>query len=256
MTDLTREDFRVFDNGVPRIVEHLWVDTDQPLALAVLLDVSQSQRAQFAEHSQTAAALLRRILRSGDTAFIVSIDEDIRLLPNVDAVSGPILGDPCPKQASNLPGGRSTSVCGGSPIWNAVYDTARLKLRALTGAKAILILTDGFDTGSTHTLSQAIDETQRADASVYAIEYPGALGTRYAPDLYRLAGATAGAWFSSPAGNYDSIVSRLETDLRRRYVLGFRPEKLTFNKPRHDLRIEVIRPDLTVRAKRAYFQTQ
>jgi hypothetical protein len=31
VTDLTRDDFRIFDNDTPRIVEHLWFDTDQPL---------------------------------------------------------------------------------------------------------------------------------------------------------------------------------------------------------------------------------
>jgi hypothetical protein len=243
---------------------------------------------------------MRRILRAGDRSFVIAIDEDIREWRDPTSSSGPIFGDPCPKQASNAPGVRPTSICGGSPIWNAVYDTARLKLRPLTGNKAILILTDGFDTGSTHTLAQTIDEAQRADAAVYdtarlklrpltgnkaililtdgfdtgsthtlaqtideaqradaavyAIEYPGALGSRYAPNLYRLAAATAGTSFQPPEGNYDAIVSRLETDLRRRYVLGFRPEKLTFNKPRHDIRVEVTRPNLTVRARKAYFQ--
>jgi hypothetical protein len=120
----------------------------------------------------------------------------------------------------------------------------QLKLRPLTDAKAILILTDGFDTGSTHTLAQTIDEAQRADTAVYAIEYPGALGNRYAPDLYRLVAATAGTWFSPPAGNR-----------RDRLPAASRPpQKLTFNQPRHNLRIEVTRPELTVRAKKRYFQ--
>jgi VWFA-related protein len=254
VTDLTRDDFRIFDNDTPRIVEHLWFDTDQPLTLAVVVDASPSQTRQFEEHRRTAAELMRRILRAGDRSFVIAIDEDIREWRDPTSSSGPIFGDPCPKQASNAPGVRPTSICGGSPIWNAVYDTARLKLRPLTGNKAILILTDGFDTGSTHTLAQTIDEAQRADAAVYAIEYPGALGSRYAPNLYRLAAATAGTSFQPPEGNYDAIVSRLETDLRRRYVLGFRPEKLTFNKPRHDIRVEVTRPNLTVRARKAYFQ--
>jgi VWFA-related protein len=253
VADLTREDFRVFDNGVPRIVEHLWTD-EQPLTLAVLLDASQSQRDQLEEHRRTAGDLLRRILRLGDHAFIVAIDEDIRLWDDLDAGSGPVLGEPCPKQASNGPGVPPISICGSSPLWNAVYETARLKLApAAASAKAILMLTDGFDTGSTHRLLQAIEQVQRADAAVYAIQYPGALGGRYAPDLYRLAGATAGTWFAPPKGNYDPIVSRLETDLRRRYVLGFRPEKLSFNKSRHELRIEVGRPGLTVRARKTYF---
>jgi hypothetical protein len=67
-------------------------------------------------------------------------------------------------------------VCGSSPLWNAVYDAARLKLRPLTGNKALLILTDGFDSGSARTWRQAADEAHKADTTVYAIQYPSPTG--------------------------------------------------------------------------------
>ena len=50
---------------------------------------------------------------------------------------------------------------------------------------------------------------------------------RYHPlraQLYRLVAETAGTWFTAPSGDLGPIVARLETDLRRRYVIGFRPE--------------------------------
>jgi hypothetical protein len=46
----------------------------------------------------------------------------------------------------------------------------------------------------------------------------------------------------------------LESDLRRRYVVGFRPERVTFGKLRHEVRIEVTRPNLSVRARKIYFE--
>jgi VWFA-related protein len=239
VTGLAREDFRVFDNDVPRIVEHLWVDSE-PLTLAVLIDASVSQQDQFDEHLRTARDLMQRILRPGDRSIIVSVDEQVQEWPDLNTHSGPLLGDPCPVRA-----------CGGSPLWNAVYDTARLKLRSLPGGKAILLLTDGFDTGSPHTFNAAAAEAQRAGAAVYSVHYPGALGGRYAPELFRLVADTGGATFSP--GNLDQLVSRMETDLRHRYVLGFRPEKLS-RKQRHELRVEVTNPALTVRARKAYFE--
>jgi VWFA-related protein len=264
--DLTRDEFRVFDNGVGRKLENLWLDTDLPLTLGVIIDGSESQQAQLAEHRETASALLQRILRPGDRGFVVSVDEDVRLWVDLTTTAadvgkqmtrsrGDLFGQPCPKRESNVPGIRPTSVCGASPLWNAVYDAARLKLRPLTGNKALLILTDGFDSGSTHDLKDAIDEAQRADTSVYAIQYPGSFGGRYAPALYRLLGETSGTWFRPPRGEYGPIVSRLETDLRRRYVLGFRPERMSFGKVRHEVRVEVTRPNLSARARKTYFQT-
>src|SRR5882724_5062242 len=95
--DLRRDEFRVFDNDVRRTVENLWVDTDVPLTLAVLIDVSASQIERQAEHRQTALAVLERILSPGDSAFIVSINEEVRLWKNQMTQRGELLGEPCSK---------------------------------------------------------------------------------------------------------------------------------------------------------------
>jgi hypothetical protein len=88
---------------------------------------------------------------------------------------------------------------------------------------------------------------------VYAIQYLSGFGGKFAPDLYRLVAEAGGASFNAPHGEFGPIVSRLETDLRRRYVLGFRPERLS-GKIRHDVRVEVTRPNMSVRARKAYFE--
>jgi len=245
--NLNREDFRVFDNDVPRIVSYFSRDDDHPLTLGILIDDSDSQSELVEEHRRTALDLLHRMLRAGDSAFAVSIGQDVRLYRDLTLTEMEPFGEPCPRR-------QGIPVCGGSPLWNAVFDSARLKLRQVKGSKALLLLTDGFDTGSVRTWSEAAAEAQKADAAVYAIQYRG-IGSSYAPQLYRLVAETAGTWFSAPSGDLSPIVARLETDLRRRYVVGFRPEKVTFGKLRHEVRIEVTRPDLTVRARKTYFES-
>ena len=249
---LSREEFRVYDNGVRRIVQNLWLDSDLPLTLGVIVDVSESQRDQLAEHRQTVLEILGKMLRAGDRAFVVSVNQEVRLWADLSAEtdelnrklqagSGTLLGDQCPARS-----------CGGSPLWNAIFETARLKMNTLAGNKALLILTDGFDTGSPHTWRQAVEEAQRAETAVYAVQYHSKFGGRYVPDLYRLVEESGGAWF--PAGDSAAIAARIEMDLRRRYVLGVQPERLS-GKLRHEVRVEVTRPDLTVRARKAYFQS-
>lgn len=263
-TDLARGDFRVYDNGARRIVENLWRDADLPLTLGIIVDASVSQREQLAEHRQTVLALLDRILRPGDRAFVVSLAEEIRVWADVAGATaeirrqmaaepGDLLGQPCARRPNSLPGAPQASECGGTPLWNAIYDTARLKLQPLAGNKALLILTDGFDTGSSHTWRQAADEAERAEVSVYAVQYQSGLGGRFAPDLYRLLEESGGTRFGPPAGEYRAIASRMESDLRRRYVLSFRPDKSS-GRLRHDIRVEVTRPGLIVRARKVYFQ--
>lgn len=251
VSGLTRDDFRVYDNGRRRIIESFWPDSDEPITLGFLIDASDSQETQVAEHRATAYEILSRLLRPGDRAFVLTVAEDIRLavdwtdslaiIHDRIAAKGSLFEEACPNYS-----------CGSSPLWNAIHEAARLKLRPLKGAKALLILTDGFDSGSTFTWKQAADEVHQADASVYAVQYRSALGGRYAPDLYRLAEEAGGTTFEASTGT-NAIVSRLQTDLRHRYVIGFRPEKSS-GQVRHEVRVEATRPDLTVRARKTYFR--
>ena len=264
VSDLTRDEFRVYDNGVRRLVQSFSFDEDLPLTFGVVIDASESQKEGIVEHTKTAGELLHRILRPGDHAFVVSVDEDVRLwIELADAAidvrrylvgsPGELFGDPCPKRAGSIPGLGPWSTCGPSPIWNAIYDAARIKLQPISGNKALLVLTDGFDTGSMRTLNQAADMVNKAGASFYAIQYQSGFGGRFAPELSELVEDTGGIRFHPPDSDYRQIVSRIETDLRHRYVLGFRPDKMS-GRGRHDVRIEVIRPDVTVRARKTYFE--
>jgi VWFA-related protein len=262
---LTRDEFAVFDNGVKRIVEHFEFETDLPLTLGVLIDASVSQSQLLMEHRQTTGELLERILRLGDRAFVISVEEDVRMWADLTGdmadirdklarnAGGSLFGQPCPKGQHSAPGTKAVSQCGSSPIWSALRDASKARMRSLQGSKALLVLTDGFDSGSSHTWREAADEALRADTTIYAIQYQSAFGRRFASDLYRIVGETGGTWFRAPGGAYGPIASRLDTDLRRRYTLGFRPERLSM-KNRHEVRIKVRRPDLTVRGRKTYFR--
>jgi VWFA-related protein len=264
VTDLTRDEFRVYDNDVRRPIQNFSFDTDLPLTLGVIIDASESQNPQLPEHRLTAADLLDRILRPGDRAFVITVDGNSRLTVDVTGASselrnhlaggsGDLLGEPCAMRQSNVPGLGPWPGCGASPLWNAIYDAARIKLQPLAGNKALLMLTDGFDSGSTHTWNQAADAVNHAEASLYAIQYRSGTGASFAPDLFRLITGTGGTRFRAPGGDYGPILSRIETDLRRRYVIGFRPERAS-GKIKHDVRIEVTRPNLAVRARKTYFR--
>jgi VWFA-related protein len=267
VNDLTRDEFRVFDNDVRRPLESVTMDSDLPLTLGIVIDSSDSQQEQVSEHRSTAAELLRRILRPGDRAFLLSVGESVRLWDDLRVAStdvanhdianqwnetpGVPFGEPCPKRG-NVPGLGPTSICGSSPLWNAIFDAGQ-KLRPINGNKALIFLTDGFDSGSTHTWNQAADAMNRADTTLYAIQYRSGFGSHLSLDLFKLVRETGGTRFNAPNGDYRQIVSRIESDLRHRYVLGFRPEKLS-GKRMHEIRIETTRSNLVVRARKSYLE--
>ena len=250
---LTRDDFQVYDNDVRRPIESFWVDNDVPLTLGVIVDASESQKELIPEHRRTAVDLLERILRPGDRAFVVSVEEKVRLWVDLTGTAAEVRRGMAGTPVELLGQACGQSVCGSTPLWDAVSDAASLKLRSLTGTKALLLLTDGFDSGSARTWQQAADAANKADAGIYAIQYPSAFGRNYAPDLYRLVADAGGPWFQAREGIDEAVVARMEADLRHRYVLGFRPERLS-GKVRHNIRVEATRPDLNVRARKTYFQ--
>lgn len=264
--DLQREELRVFDNGVERRVEDLWIDNDQPLTLGIVVDQSESQRARRTEHHNIIAAVAAKILRPTDRVFVIAVHEDIRLwaddttrpeelLQALKNSPGDLFGEPCPKHRPSGFGLKPASYCGDSPLWNAVYSAAKLKLRQATGRKALLLLTDGFDTGSNHTPNEARDEAHKADAAVYAIQYPGGFGGKFAPDLVQLVRETGGTRFQASEGDPAHIIGRLKADLDTRYLIAFRPEGLNLEKIRHEVRVQAVRPGISIRARKTYFAT-
>jgi VWFA-related protein len=250
VTDMSRDEFRVFDNGVPRPVRSLWIDTDLPLTLGVIIDTSESQQDRFSEHRKTAADLIERILRPGDRAFVISAAEQVRRWVDMTESAAEIKT----KLDGEIGDAISHACCAASAIWDSIYDAARFVLQPLKGNKALLVLTDGIDAGSAHRWNEAANAANAAGAAVYVIQYRSDFGGSLAPDLFRLIGETGGTGFAPPKGDYRTIVSRLEADMRQRYVVGFWPEKLS-GKIRHEIRVEVTRPDVTVRAPKTYLAT-
>jgi VWFA-related protein len=255
VTGLGREDFRLFDNGVLQDIRNLWLDKDLPLALGVIVDVSESQSRLIRSHRADVDQFLDRILRPRDRAFVIEVNRDVILRSEVvgsaHGVShvfsediGRPLGEPCPTL-------RGRSLCGGTALWNSVYSAVHWKLRSLQGSKALLILSDGNDTGSTHSLDQALEEAQASGAIVYAIRYPDGAAAETSDGLSRLTAETGGVLFDPHGASYAEVLSRIEADLRSRYIIGFHSSLAPTGMP-HQLKVESIRPG----ARREYFEAR
>lgn len=240
---LERDDFILLDNGEPRAIESVWFEKDLPLTLGLLVDVSDSQADWVAAHRATVEGFLRRLLRKDDRAFLLTVGSDVRLVTEPTASlpellaglqsieksgeqAGALFGEQCPKRVLGQSRPNSERIviaaCGGTALWNAVWAASRLKMRAASGRKALLILSDGIDTGSSHSLPHAAAELQRAETVAYAIQYPRK-ARRSSVGLQRLAEETGGLRFLPPEDSYEPVFARIEEDLRNQYVLGFSP---------------------------------
>ncbi len=260
--DLAREDFELLDNGEPRTIEGFWHETDLPLTIGLVIDVSGSQTEWVTAHRATVAEFLRRLLRKDDRAFLVTVGADARLVTDLTGAlpalldglraaeageqAGVPFGEPCAKVVMQA---MVISQCGGTALWNAVWASAKLKMQMVSGRKALLILSDGIDTGSTRTLSQAVAELQRAETVTYSIQYPRK-SRRSAVGLQRLAEETGGLRFLPPEGSYEGVFARIEEDLRNQYVLGFKPPD---SGGFHRIEVRTRGEDVRVRSRSGYF---
>jgi Ca-activated chloride channel family protein len=272
---LRREDFVVLEDGAPREVKYLWQEADLPLTVGLVADVSGSEYRFIEQHRQTVLQFLSQILSSNDHAFLVSVEKQQRLVTDLTnsieklqagvEVLGRreagILGDPCAGRRRRFLFTTMVFPCGGTALWNGVFFAAKLKLRPQPGRKAMLLLTDGWDTGSEHGLVDAIEACQGADTMVYSIRYAdpawGSVAARQLArgkrDLERITRETGGLCFEGESEKVPGIFNSIETALRSEYILGYTPTAARHRQDYHRITVMVARPGLTVRARDGYY---
>jgi Ca-activated chloride channel homolog len=166
----------------------------------------------------------------------------------------PMLGPPC--RNDSFP-----HTCGGTALWHGVYYAAR-QLKPLTGRKAIIILSDGMDTGSDISGSTAIEMAQSAGVVVYTIKYASpmrfmslaaTIAQAVSRGLERMAHETGGLSFPNPGRKIGGVFSAIESDLRNLYLLGFAPPADAGDGKFHKLEVNVHRAGLNVRARSGYW---
>jgi len=192
--DLTKDDFILQVDNQLQIIRYFNRDTDLPLTLGLLVDVSMSQRDALDDERNASFAFLDDTLTGPagrDKAFIVQFARQTDLLQDVTS-SKPKLqaglkqletpapdGDSSVTQVNSGPDTGNTSDSstrarrGGTTLYDALFLSSDELMSKQTGRKAVIILSDGVDSGSKETLSSSIEAAQRADTIVYAIYFKG-----------------------------------------------------------------------------------
>ncbi len=144
---------------------------------------------------------------------------------------------------------------GGTLLYDAIVQASRKVMNGQSNRKALIVLTDGVDTGSDATVEEAIEEAQKADTLVYSILFSdsGAYGFGE-PDgsgvLKRISKDTGGGYYEvSKKKGIEQIFSEIQDELRSQYSLGF-----VSNQP---VRVSEFRKlQLTVRQKGLVVETR
>src|SRR5450755_2600918 len=78
--NLTKDDFSVLEDGKPQTIKYFTRETDLPLTIGLLIDVSASQKNLLDIEKRAAHQFFSQVLRKKDEAFLISFGQESELL--------------------------------------------------------------------------------------------------------------------------------------------------------------------------------
>lgn len=264
ITTLRAEDVRVLEDGVPQQLFTFQRETDRPLALAFLIDVSRSQEYTLPEEKAAARSFIENVFQSSrDLVAIIpftglayveqEMTRDVlsvyKVLQRVEVALPAYLGSGRP--LSGIPTGPGLTAPpeeGTTAIWDAVSLTSSNVLAKTPGLRrrAIILLTDGHDTTSRLAKADAINNTLAAEAVIYVI---GIGNNKYEGvdkgALRDLAQRTGGrAFFPDKKFDLAAAFAEIEQELRTQYLIAYSSTNKRRDGSYRKITIEITNPDL------------
>jgi VWFA-related protein len=251
--NLNQSDFSILDDHKPvESILNFRRETDLPIELGLLMDVSGSVQSRFGFEKEAATGFLQHLIRPGfDRAFVVGFNRDSHLTQDFT--------DQVPLLAAGV---QRLGNGGGTALYDAIYKACREKLLHDSSdhpiRKAIVILSDGEDNQSEHTRAQAIEMAQRAEVLIYAISTDDSgLILRGDKVLEDIAAATGGrAFFPYKMKEITHSFAAIEDELRSQYAVSYKPSEFDTDGKFHSIDITALKKDLQVRARRGYYAPQ
>jgi len=261
ITTLKEEDLRLTEDGVPQKILTFQRETDRPLALAFLIDVSVSEERTLPLEKAAARSFIETVIQSSkDQAAIVpftgsafleqGLTRDVlsvyRALERVEVAMPSYLGSG--RAISGIasgPGMMATPAEGTTAIWDAVALTSSEVLGKSAGQRrrAIILLTDGQDTTSRLSRKEAISRALEAETIIYAIGI-GDEGINR-DELKAVAAATGGrAFFPKRETDLKTSFAEIEAELRSQYLIAYSSANKKRDGAYRQMQIDVINPGL------------
>jgi VWFA-related protein len=213
---LSAEDFRIFEDGNLQPIKQFAAE-DRPVTVGILIDTSGSMRTKQFE-AVTAAIAFVESSNPDDEIFVIDFNDRATLgLPSETAFSQ----NPAQLRMALL----SRKPEGKTALYDALTLAASHLAKAKWERKALLLISDGGDNNSTHSLQQAVRAVELSDAAVYSVAL-------YDPDepehnlgaLHRLAQLSGGEVFvPEQLSEIRPLCLRIAKDIRANYTLAYTP---------------------------------
>jgi len=268
IASLQKDDFTVLEDGKPQAIKYFTKETDLPLTIGLLVDVSGSQRNLIEIERSAASQFFTQVLRKKDEAFLISFGEESELLQDYTGSPRLLKEGLNQLRVSSGVGGihpgpvPTIGQARGTVLYDAIYLAANDKLRSEVGRKVIVVITDGVDQGSRLTRNQAIEAAQKADAVIYSIDYadPGAYGPFNfgggggEGELRKMSDETGGHVYKVDRKHtLDEVFRELQEEMRSQYSIGYTPTNDVKDGSYRRLDVRLANKDLKAQARKGYF---
>ena len=273
VTDLNKENFKVFDDGVQQEIASFNQPTDLPLRIGMVLDTSNSIRNRLKFEQDAATDFLFNAIRRGrDQAFLMTFDDGPQIIKGFTGDTSD-LRDTILKQRAG----------GGTSLYDAVYAASQELLNASPlppgpnpdVRRVLVVISDGDDNSSSRSRGAAVEMAQRAGIIIYAIststewistgdevDSSKRVNRKWGKDeadrvLDQLAAETGGrAFFPYRVDDLGQSFLDIGDELRHQYALAYSPAGRTPDGKYHTIRIQVDRNDVIVRSRKGYYAVQ
>ena len=269
ISDLTQDDFEVYEDGKLQQVRAFTRETDLPLTLGLLVDVSRSQENLIEVERRAASLFFSQVLRNKDMAFLISFGSEAELLQ--DYTNSKVLLEEG-LRALRVAGGAYSPI-GPGPVptigqprgtilYDAIYLAADEKLKREVGRKAIVVITDGVDQGSRVQLREAIDSAHRSDSMIYSIYYVDhrAYGGMFHPsdgDLKKMSEETGGRVHRVDRKHtLEEIFDEIQREMRSQYAVAYSSTNPARDGGFRKLEIKPKNKNYRVQARKGYFASK
>jgi len=282
VSDLEQNDFKIFDQGKEQTIRYFNRERNQRMVVGFLVDLSNQSRGQWKSLQDAAIELVLNLL-PGDkkyAGYLIGFGNEAELMVNTTSDADPIV--------EKL---RKISPSGGAAFYDAVY-MACTSRKLVDGEpvdprRVVVVIGDGHDNASTHTLDQVIELAQRYQVTINAMSTDAyGFTSDSGKNLVRMAEETGGrveyplmnvykdvsGFLSQPSdeGNYQlkvgtggysaailgsiyKSIANIAGEITVQYVLRYVPNEVDESRVKRSLEVKVDIPNVTVRARTYYY---
>ena len=263
LTTLKQEDIRILENGQAQEISAFSRQIDLPLSLAILIDTSASQERTLPEEKAAAVSFVEAVVRpSKDEVSVISFTgestleqgltnnvnrlrraiERVEFVPPSGYVGGGVVVGTPPIS------GRNAQVQGSTAIWDAIWITSSdiLAPAPEKTRRAIILLSDGYDTFSRKKLDEAVQAALRAEVVIYSI----GIGDNFYDgvdegSLKKISERTGGrAYFPRDENELRQAFRQIQDEMRSQYLLAYEPSNRALDGSYRKIEIQLANPEL------------